>query len=71
MPKEKLSIQVADIYSVHVDDVNVFEPSQCQVGQNLATKASSSDHQDFCFIAQEIFNLMFEELKFILMTDSQ
>lgn len=31
-PKEKLSIQVADIYGIHVDDMNVLETRKREIG---------------------------------------
>lgn len=36
-PKEELAVEVADVYGVHVDDVNVLEPSEREVSQNFTS----------------------------------
>lgn len=46
LPKEKLPVQVADVDCVHVDDVNVFEAHQRQIGKDLASETSSSNYED-------------------------
>jgi len=36
-PEKKLAVQITDIDGVHVDNMNVLESSQRQIGKNLAT----------------------------------
>lgn len=56
-PEQKLTIEVADIDGVHINDVNILEPCQREVGQNLATQPASADDQDFALVPKEIFDL--------------
>lgn len=42
-PKQKLSIQITDINSVHVNDMNVLETEQREVGENFASQAASTN----------------------------
>ena len=37
IPKEELAVEVADIYCVHVDNVNVLEAGEREVGQDFAS----------------------------------
>lgn len=43
VPEQELSVEITNIYCVHVDDMDIFEASERQIGQNLTTKASSPD----------------------------
>lgn len=56
-PEEELSVEVADIDRVHVNDVNVLEASQSEVGENLTTKATSADDKDLRLVTQEVLHL--------------
>lgn len=44
-PEEKLPIEVADIDSIHINDMNVLEAHERQVRKDLASQTSSTDHQ--------------------------
>ena len=46
MPEKKLAIEIAQIYGIQVDYLNVVKSSKDQVLQQLASDATSSDHQD-------------------------
>ena len=35
LPKEKLTVKIADVDCVHINDVNVSKTGQCEVRQNL------------------------------------
>lgn len=36
-PKEELSVQITDVYGVHVNNVNVLESCQGEVGEDFAS----------------------------------
>lgn len=57
IPEEELSVKIADVYGIHVDDMNILEPGKCQVGEDLAAKAPSTDDQDLALVAQELLDL--------------
>ena len=40
LPKQELSVEVADIDGVHVDQVDALEPHQGQVLEDLAPQAA-------------------------------
>ena len=56
-PEQELPIQVADVYRVHVNDVNVLEARQGEVGENLASETPCTDDEDFGLIPQEVLDL--------------
>jgi hypothetical protein len=56
-PEQKLAIQIADIDCVHVYNVDILEPCQSKVSQDLATQATSADDEDFGIVAEKVFNL--------------
>lgn len=37
IPEEKLTVKVADVNCIHVDDMDVLEPSKSKIGQYLAS----------------------------------
>jgi hypothetical protein len=37
IPEEKLTIEIADVDGVHVDEMDVLEPSQSKIGEYLAS----------------------------------
>lgn len=43
--EEELSVQVAEIDSVEVDDMNLAKATEKEVLKKLATNASSSNHE--------------------------
>ena len=57
VPEEKLSVQVTDVYSVHVDHMDVLEPGECKVREDLAPKTASTNDQDLTVIPQEVLDL--------------
>lgn len=52
-PKEKLTVKVAYINSVHVNDVNVLESREREIGKNLAAKSAGTNDEDLTFISEE------------------
>jgi len=44
VPEQKLSIEITDVYGVHVDHMDVLEPSKRQVCKNFASKTASPDN---------------------------
>ena len=61
-PKEKLPVQIANVDSVHVDYMDVLEPGQGQVGQDLTTKTTRTNDKNFGLISQEILHLEMDTL---------
>jgi hypothetical protein len=45
-PEEELSVEVADINCVHIDNMNIFESKQGQILQNLTSKSTSSNYKN-------------------------
>jgi len=56
-PEEELPVKIADVYSIHINNVYIFESHQSQVGKNLASEASCANDEDFTLFPQELFNL--------------
>lgn len=56
-PEEKLSIEVTDVNSIHVDYMDVFESGQGKVGEDLTAKTAGANYKDLGLIAQEVFDL--------------
>lgn len=56
-PEQELSIQVADIYGVHIDNMDILEPRQGEVGEDFASQTSSPDDKDLALIPKERFYL--------------
>ena len=46
MTEEKLSIQIAEIYGVEVDDVDFAKSGEEQVLEKLATDSTGADEED-------------------------
>lgn len=57
MPKQKLTIEITDVDGVHVDDMNILEASQREIGKNLAAETASTDDQDLGLISKKVFDL--------------
>jgi len=57
LPKQELPIEIADINRVHINHMNIFEPRECQVGQDFASQTTSADHQYLALLANEFFGL--------------
>ena len=51
LPEQKLSVQVTDINSIHVDYMNIFKSRQRQIGQDLTSETTSADDQDLGLIS--------------------
>jgi hypothetical protein len=51
LPEQELAVQVTDINSIHVDYMNIFESSKCQIGQDLTSETTSADDQDLGLIS--------------------
>ena len=45
LSEKKLAIQVCNVDCVHVNHVNIFDPHQSKVFQELTTKSASSNYQ--------------------------
>ena len=45
------------IDSVEVDHMNVAKAEHCQIGQDLAAQATSSDDEDLAFVSQKVLRL--------------
>lgn len=43
-PKEELPIEVTDVDGVHVNDMNVLEPGESKIGQNLTSESTCTNH---------------------------
>lgn len=56
-PKEELAIEVADVDSVHVDYMNISEPTESQVGQDLAAQTAGADDENLGLVAKKLFDL--------------
>lgn len=52
-----MSVQITDVDCVHVDDMDVLETSQGEIGEDLASEASRTDDENFALIAEELFDL--------------
>ena len=53
-PEEKLAVQVAGVDGVHVDEVDVAEAREGQVGEQLAAEAAGADDEHLCRVAQHL-----------------
>ena len=52
-----MPVQITDVDGVHVDDMNIFESSQGEIGEDLTSKTPCTDYEDLALIAEEIFDL--------------
>lgn len=50
VPEKELPVQITDVNGIHVNDMDVLEPWQCEIGENLTTKATCTDDEDFAFV---------------------
>jgi hypothetical protein len=57
VPEEELAVEIADINGVHVDDMNILEAGQSQVGKNLAAETTSANDEYLCLIPEKVFDL--------------
>ena len=53
VPEEELPIEVAVVYRVHVDDMDVLEPREREVLQELAAEPSSTDDEYAALVLEE------------------
>jgi hypothetical protein len=58
IPEEKLTIKIADVDSVHVDEMDVLEPSQSKIGEYLASQTTCADDKNFALVPQEVLHLL-------------
>jgi hypothetical protein len=42
-PEQELSVQVTDVDGVHVNNVDVLEPSKSEIGQDLTSETTSAN----------------------------
>ena len=52
-----MTVEIADIDRVHVDNMNILESSQGKVGEDLAAKTSRAYDKHLTLVAKEVFNL--------------
>jgi len=45
-PEEKLAVEIGDLDSVHIDDLNVLESRERQVLEQFAAQTTSPHHQN-------------------------
>jgi hypothetical protein len=47
MTKEELAVEVAEVYGIQINDMNLSEASQDEVLQKFTSDATGSNHEDF------------------------
>ena len=57
VPEEELAVQVTNVDGVHVDDMDVLEPRQRQIREDLAAQTTSANDQNLCPISKQILHL--------------
>ncbi len=57
-PEQELSVQVADVNSVHVYYMNILEAREREVGQYLASQTPGTDDEDLALLPQELLHLI-------------
>ena len=58
IPEEELAVEITDVNSIHVYDMNILETRQRQVRQDLAAQASSTDHKYLACLSQKLLDLL-------------
>ena len=61
IPEEKLSVEIAYINCIHVNDMNILEASKGQISQDLTSKSSCSDYQDSRGFSEKFLDLYIPE----------
>ena len=61
-PEEELSVQITNVDRVHVDDMNVLEPRQGEVGEDLTSQTTCADNKDFALVPKKVFDLFQREV---------
>ena len=56
-PEQELSVQIADVYGVHVDNMDILEPRQSKVREDLTSQTSGTNDQDLALAPKECFDL--------------
>jgi hypothetical protein len=56
-PKKKLPIKITDVDCVHVNNVNILESCQGQIGENFTSQTTCTNNKDFALIPQEVLDL--------------
>jgi hypothetical protein len=46
VPEEELSVQIAQVYRVEVDDMDFAKAAQAEILEEFATDAAGADHED-------------------------
>jgi hypothetical protein len=49
-PKEKLSIEIADVDRIHVYDMYVLESRKSQIGKDFTPQATRADDEDLALV---------------------
>ena len=57
----KKPVQVTDVYGIHVDDMNVLEPGEGKVRQDLTTETSGTDDKNLALVPQKVLYLFSHE----------
>ena len=57
LPEQKLSIEVGQIYGVHVDDVDLAETHEGQVLEQFASQPTSADDEDAHVLQHDVQQL--------------
>jgi len=57
LPEQELTVEVGNIDGIHVNNMDVLEARQGQVGQNLATESTSSNDKDLDLISEKVLDL--------------
>ena len=51
VPEQELSIEIADIDRVHVNNMDILEPRKREIGENLTAETTGPNNQDFALVA--------------------
>lgn len=61
MSEEELSVEIAQIDGIEIDDVDFSKASKDEVLQQFASNTSCADHEDFCLGIGVSIGLSFHE----------
>lgn len=63
VPEQELTVQIADVDGVHVDNMDILESGKSQIGQNLAPQSTSANDKDFDPLTKPFLGLEMREVR--------
>lgn len=57
VPKQELTVKIADVDGVHIDDMDILEASESKVSEDLTAETTSADDKYLRLVSEKVLDL--------------